>query len=78
MHSNKGKILLDSALAPMLVEDIPDKAHQLVFKKVVPPGFDKDTLVVGFIYDIKDVGESWFLDSCGPGQTLKLIDYNFF
>jgi len=73
----KNSIIFDSALAPMLIKDVPDKAHQLVFKKLVPAGHDKDTLLVGFVYDIKDVGESWFLDTCKPGQALKIIDYNF-
>ncbi|MBS1604232.1 MAG: hypothetical protein JST42_16315 [Bacteroidetes bacterium] len=73
----KNSTIFDSALAPMLIKDIPDKAHQLEFKKLVPPGHDKDTLLVGFVYDIKDVGESWFLDTCRPGTTLKVIDYNF-
>jgi len=73
----KNSLIFDSALSPMLIKDIPDKAHQLVFKKPVPPGHDSDTLLVGFVYDIKDVGESWFLDTCRPGATLKLIDYNF-
>jgi hypothetical protein len=73
----KNSLIFDSALAPMLIKDIPDKAHELVFKKLVPPGHEKDTLLVGFIYDIQDVGESWFLDTCRPGTTLKIIDYNF-
>ncbi|WP_431211572.1 hypothetical protein ACQ86N_38010 [Puia sp. P3] len=54
----RNNVVFDSALAPMLIRDVPNKAHQLVFQKLVPPGFDKDTLVVGFVYDIKDVGES--------------------
>jgi len=62
----------------MLIKEIPDKAHNLVFNKLVPPGHDKDTLLVGFVYDIQDVGESWFLDTCAPGQKVKIIDYNFF
>ena len=76
MHG-KTSFFFDSALAPMLIKDIPDKDHQLVFKKLVPPGHDSDTLLVGFVYDIKDVGESWFFDTCAPGQKLKVIDYDF-
>jgi hypothetical protein len=73
----RNNVLFDSALAPMLIKDVPNKAHQLVFQKLVPPGFDKDTLVVGFVYDIQDVGESWLLDTCAPGQRLKIVDYDF-
>jgi len=69
--------LFDSVLAPMRVSDIPDKAHQLVFRKPVPPGHEQTDLVVGFLYTIKDVGMSWYLDSCKAGQTLKIVDYNF-
>jgi hypothetical protein len=69
--------LFDSVLAPMRVSEIPDKTHQLVFGKLVPPGHEQTDLVVGFLYTIKDVGMSWYLDSCKAGQTLKIVDYNF-
>jgi hypothetical protein len=77
MRTAGNKVLFDSALAPMLVSAVPDKAHQLVFRKVVPPGYENAELAVGFPYAIKDIGESWYIDTCAPGQTLKIVDYNF-
>ena len=78
LHMHAGNnVVFDSALAPMLIKEIPDKAHQLIFDKLVPAGFDRDTLVVGFVYEIKNVGVSWFLDTCAPGQARKIVDYNF-
>jgi hypothetical protein len=69
--------LFDSALAPMRLSEIPDKDHQLVFGKLVPPGHEQTDLVVGFLYTIKNVGMSWHLDTCKVGQSLKIVDYNF-
>jgi hypothetical protein len=76
MSSKRGPIL-DSALAPMTVSAIPDSLHRLIFNKTVPPGHERDTLLVGFIYDIDNVGESWFLDSSAAGETLKTVEYSF-
>lgn len=77
-NSRPGGIrIMDSAIQTMLIKDVPDQAHQLIFHKTVPAGFERDTLTAGFIYDIKDVGESWFLDTIGPKTALKIIDYNF-
>ena len=72
-----GRVLLDSSLAPMTVSAVPDSLHALVFEKKVPSGHEKDRLTVGFIYDIDNVGESWYLDSCLPGQVLKTVEYSF-
>ncbi|HTI92051.1 MAG TPA: hypothetical protein VL727_15765 [Puia sp.] len=69
--------LFDSALAPMRISEIPDKTHQLAFGKLVPPGHEQTDLVVGFLYSIKNIGMSWYLDSCKAGQALKIVDYNF-
>jgi hypothetical protein len=72
-----GRVLLDSSIAPMKVSEIPDSLHRLVFTKNVPPGHEHDNLVVGFIYDIDNVGESWFLDSSTAGQRTKTVEYSF-
>ncbi|HEY6899552.1 MAG TPA: hypothetical protein VI233_02870 [Puia sp.] len=72
-----GTKLFDSALTTMLISKIPDQAHQLVFHKTVPAGFEADTLTAGFTYYIKDVGYSWFLDTIGPRTSSKIIDYSF-
>ena len=70
-------VLLDSPLAPIRVSQIPDAAHKLTFDKIVPAGYDDKDLQVGFLYQIDNVGMSWFLDSCKAGEALKTIDYNF-
>lgn len=72
-----GRVLLDSNIAPMKVSEIPDSLHRLVFTKTVPPGHDQEKLIVGFIYDIDNVGESWYLDSLAPGQPTKTVEYSF-
>ena len=79
MRSNHGysTVLFDSAIQTMLVSQIPDQAHQLVFRKTVPARFETDTLTAGFTYEIKNVGISWFLDTVGPRTANKIIDYNF-
>src|ERR1700760_2791906 len=38
MRTTAGNVLFDSALAPMLIKDVPNKAHMLVFRKEVPAG----------------------------------------
>jgi hypothetical protein len=74
---NSGGILFDSSLAAMTISAIPDSLHRLVFTKTVPTGHEKDTLLVGFIYDIDNVGESWFLDSSAAGPGTKTVEYSF-
>jgi hypothetical protein len=79
MHTTgaTGRILLDSNIAPMMISEIPDQQHQLVFEKTVPAGHDQDKLVVGFVYDIDNVGEGWYLDSSLAGQATKIVEYSF-
>ena len=72
-----GRVLFDSNIAPMKVSEIPDPAHEFVFTKTVPPGYDKEKLVIGFVYDIDKVGESWYLDSMLPSETKKTVEYSF-
>lgn len=72
-----GRVLLDSNIAPMRVSQVPDSLHRLIFTKTVPPGHENEKLVVGFVYDIDNVGESWFLDSMNPGDRVKKIEYSF-
>jgi len=72
-----GRVLLDSSIAPMKVSEVPDSLHRLVFAKTVPAGYQQDKLVVGFIYDIDNVGESWYLDSSAAGQKTKTVEYSF-
>lgn len=75
MHNHERKIL-DSALATMKVEEIPDSLHKIVIEKFVP-GNDQDTLVVGFEYYIEHVGYSWYLEEFPAKDTFKLLRYSF-
>jgi len=76
MKTLQGKTLFDSSLAPMKVEDIPDSLNRFIIEKKVPNN-DTATLVVGFLYSIQDVGNSWYLDSCASTETFKTVNYPF-
>src|SRR5579872_5531720 len=67
----------DYVLKPMRISEIPDKEHSLVFDRVTPAGHEKDTLLVGFVYEIQHVGVGGHLDTCAPGQALKHVELNF-
>ena len=68
--------IMDSPLATMKIKDIPDSNHRIVIEKLVPDN-DTATLVVGFNYQIENVGNSWFLDTFSSGNTFKLLRYPF-
>lgn len=68
--------LLDSNLATMQIKDIPDAANKIVIEKTVNVPNDVD-LSAGFLYQIDNVGTSWFIDTSRAGNPLKVIDYDF-
>lgn len=68
--------LWDSTLPPIKLKDIPDVAHKLIATKSISVN-DTALLRVGFIYSIEDVGHSSFFESSQPGDTLKMVDFNF-
>jgi hypothetical protein len=70
------RTIFDSALGIIKIKDIPDSLHRLIFDKIVP-GNNQDSLVVGFTYQIFNVGYSWYLDKFSKGDTLKVIKYSF-
>ena len=72
----QNKELFDSALAPMLIKDIPHADHKIVIEKNVP-GNDSSDLSVGFLYTIVGVGNSWYLDTCKAGNAFKVVEYDF-
>jgi hypothetical protein len=69
--------LFDSALSPMRIAEIPDKANKFIFRKTVPAGYERSDLTVGFLYSVKDIGESWYLDTCKVKSPEKTIEYSF-
>lgn len=68
--------LWDSQLPPMKVKDIPGLANKLVVEKQVP-GNNTGKLLVGFLYTIEGVGQSWNLDTAQAGENFKVIAYDF-
>jgi len=75
IHNESKTIAFDSLLAARRIQDIPDKANELVFSKTVPN--DGSILTAGFLYTIKNVGSSWSLDTCGANERTKVIEFPF-
>jgi hypothetical protein len=71
---NANKTLLDSALMPMYVEDIPDVLNSLMIEKTVN---DTSDLAAGFRYEIPNVGSSSYIDTSKAGNPFKIIDFAF-
>ena len=70
------KTIFDSPLATMKIKDIPDSNHKIIIEKLAPDN-DTATLVVGFNYQIENVGFSWFLETFPAGDTVKVLRYSF-
>src|SRR5882724_4157734 len=73
MRNHTG-ILFDSALASMKIMEIPHSTNKIIIEKTVPDN-DTSELSVGFLYSIEGVGNSWHLDTCKAGETLKVIEF---
>ena len=73
---NGQKTIFDSPLAAMKIKDIPDSNHKIIIEKLAPDN-DTATLVVGFNYQIENVGFSWFLETFPAGDTVKVLRYPF-
>lgn len=77
IKSADNSISWDSVLAPMKINEIPNEANKLQWEKTVPNDDGVKTLAVGFLYDIQNVGNSWYIDTCSAGDTLKIVRYDF-
>jgi hypothetical protein len=73
---NAQKIIYDSLLAPMKIEEIPDSTHKIVVVKTVP-GNDVSDLKVGFAYEIETIGMSWYYENFLSQDSFKLVSYAF-
>ena len=73
---NGQKTIFDSPLTTMKIKDIPDSNHRIIIEKLAPDN-DTSTLVVGFNYQIENVGFSWYLDTFRAGNIIKLLRYSF-
>ena len=69
--------LLDSPFALMTVAQIPGLANKIDVQTTVPEAYRNADLVVGFLYGIDNVGNSWWLDSAEAGNLHKIVTYNF-
>jgi len=68
--------IFDSSLAVMKIKDIPDSLHRIIIEKSVP-GNNPSTLIVGFDYQIENVGNSSYLEPFPSGDSLKVLRYPF-
>ena len=69
-------ILWDSVLPPMRIKDIPKLSEALAVEKYVP-GNDQSLVKVGFHYTIDNVGNASHMDPFEPGETFKIVRFNF-
>jgi len=76
LMKDNGRVLWDSLLAPMQIKDIPNSSHKIIVEKTVPDNNNSD-LVVGFLYEIENVGYSWSLDTCRSNETFKIVEFPF-
>ena len=74
---NGHTVLFDSAFAAMKISEIPFKTNPIVINKSVPAGNENADIVVGFLYSIAGVGNSWHLDTCSVGNPMKTVEYGF-
>ncbi len=74
---NQDRVIWDSVLPAMRIKDIPKQANKFQFVKQVPGDDGSKVLTVGFLYEIKNIGMSWYLDTCNVGNPIKLINYDF-
>jgi hypothetical protein len=68
--------LLDSAITTMKVNEIPPAGNKIIIEKKLLTKASTD-LVAGFVYEIENVGISWYLDSIPAGQNNKTIEFAF-
>jgi hypothetical protein len=69
-------ILLDSPIATMKVKEIPSAADKIIIEKKILT-HSSANLVAGFVYEIKNVGVSWYLDTISATRANKTIEFAF-
>lgn len=75
IRNQEHTVAFDSTLTSIRIKDIPGPANKWIFTKTVPD--DGTILTAGFLYNIKNVGYSWHLDTVGVNQKTKTIEYPF-
>jgi hypothetical protein len=71
-----GKVIFDSALAPMKIQDIPNELNKIIIQKSVPQN-DPSRLKVGFVYQIENVGMSWHFEEFPSSDSFKVVKFDF-
>ena len=75
IRNQEHTVAFDSTLTAIRIKDIPKAQNKWTFTKTVPN--DGTILTAGFLYSIKNVGYSWYLDTVGVKQQIKTIEYPF-
>lgn len=70
------KTILDSALAPMLIKDIPAATNKIIIHKRIPASITGE-LSAGFNYTIDNVGNSWYKEQVLQTDESKVISFSF-
>jgi hypothetical protein len=70
------KVIFDSALPTMKIQDIPDELHKIIIRKSVRQN-DPSRLKVGFLYNIENVGISWYFEEFPSSDTFKVVRFDF-
>jgi hypothetical protein len=68
--------LFDSTFSVMKVKEIPGASNKIVFEKKVLVDASL-RLGAGFVYSLENVGYSWYIEACEPGELFKEINYSF-
>ena len=70
------KVLLDSPIATMKVKEIPSATDKIIIEKKILT-HSSANLVAGFVYEIKNVGVSWYLDTISATHANKTVEFAF-
>jgi hypothetical protein len=66
----------DTVFKTITINEVPAFANRIIVEKNIP-GSDTSLLTAGFNYYIKNVGISWFTDTCSKNTLFKKIEFNF-
>jgi hypothetical protein len=68
--------IFDSSFSLMKVKDIPTLANRIVYEKKILVD-ENAKLTAGFLYTLENIGYSWYIEVCEPGERFKEINYSF-
>jgi hypothetical protein len=76
IRNSRSQTVWDSVLPPMRVMDIPGRVNRLFFEKQLT-GYGDSLLQVGFIYQVENVGISWYWKRSLPCEKITLVEFDF-